>query len=337
MRRRLVLLKRLGKLIPVAHPETLLPSAVESTARQSRTLVYWASVGAAVLVILAGVAGWLAFHAERIAQHSAAATPTPTQTPDASPTALPANVLTTTTLSAESNTGDTPPLNVSRVASAEALLATGETVAEKDVAELGAAELRVLHNTVYARHGRSFDTPGLQRYFSSRSWYKPNPAYSDDLLTETDRANLALLAAAENKAKQTQATTAHASTKLSDEFAPENTRDERFDTGWAEGAKGPGLGEWLAFTFKPQTIQYVEIFPGHGKSKESFFANHRLKRATLIFSDGTRAAVQLFDEMRMQTVALPAPVHTSSLRLIVEEVYSGKQSDNLVISEINWR
>ena len=67
-----------------------------------------------------------------------------------------------------------------------------------------------------------------------------------------------------------------------------------------------------------------------------FYANNRVKRATLIFSDGTRAAVQLFDQMRLQTVVLPKAVRASSLRLIIEEVYPGTKYDDTVISEINW-
>src|SRR5262249_32901030 len=123
----------------------------------------------------------------------------------------------------------------------------------------------------------------------------------------------------------------------SDKFNPENTRDDRVDTAWVAGAGNSGIGEWIAFTFQPQTIQYVEIYPGYGKSSELFFANNRLKRVTLIFSDGTRASAQFFDQMRMQTVALQKAVRCSSLRLIIEEVYPGTKYEDTAISEINWR
>ncbi len=328
--------KKTGQLIPLAHPETLLPSAVETTVKQQRRLVYWASVAATVLVMLAGVAAWLAWNAQLWANKTpGAVSPASVMPPAVSPTT--ANLVATTTAPADETGYSAKPLSVPRSASAEALLVAGEALAEKDLAELGLAELRVLRNAVYARHGRAFEAPGLQRYFSSRPWYKANASYSDELLTDADHANLAVLEAAERQAKLSQATTAHASSRLSEQFVPENTRDERAETAWVEGVKGPGIGEWIAFTFKPQTLQYLEIYPGYGKSKDLFFANHRLKRATLIFSDGTRAAVQLFDEMRTQTVALPAPVHTSSLRLIIEEVFPGSQYDDTVIAEISWR
>jgi eukaryotic-like serine/threonine-protein kinase len=323
-------------IVPVAHPVTALPSAVEKTVKQNRSMVYWASVSATVLILLAGVGAWLVQYAELLPKKAVPSTsPSPTPPPVASPSN--GKLLTSTTAAADDSGYVAKPLSVPRVASAEAILVGGEAITEKDLAELGLAELRVLRNVIFARHGRMFESPGLQRYFGSRPWYKPSAAYSDDLLTEADRSNLEVLAAAERQAKVAQATTAHASSRLSEQFAPENTRDERADTAWVEGAPGPGIGEWIAFTFKPQTIQYLELFPGYGKSKDLFFANHRLKRATLIFSDGTRTSVQLFDEMRVQTVALQAPVRTSSLRLIIEEVFPGAQYDDTAIAEISWR
>jgi hypothetical protein len=324
------------RIVPVAHPETTLPSAVEKTVKQNRSMVYWASISATVLILLAGVGAWLVQYAERIPKQAATnSSPSPTPPPVTSPSN--AKLLPATTAAADDLSYVAKPLNVPRAASAEALLVGGEAITEKDLAELGLAELRILRNTIFARHGRLFESPGLQRYFGSRSWYKPNAAYSDDLLTDADRANLEVLAIAERQTKVAQATTAHASSRLSEQFAPENTRDERPETAWVESADGHGIGEWIAFTFKPQTIQYLEIYPGYGKSKELYFASNRLKRATLIFSDGTRSSVQLFDEMRVQTVALQTPVRTSSLRLIIEEVFPGSQYDDTAIAEISWR
>ena len=205
------------------------------------------------------------------------------------------------------------------------------------ISGLGVGELRILRNTIFARHGRIFDTPGLQKYFASRAWYKENASYNDALLEDTDRENLKLIFTVEAKTRATQTSGMQASSKSSEKFAAEFARDERYDTAWLEGANGPGIGEWIAFTFKPQTINTIEIYPGFGKSKEAFNDHPRVKRATLIFSDGTRAPIELFDEMRMQTVHLSAPVKTSSLRLIIDEVYPGAQFDETAISEISWR
>jgi hypothetical protein len=83
---------------------------------------------------------------------------------------------------------------------AEAKVVRGTPVSETDLAKLTGEQLRRLRNTVYARHGRTFDSPELQSYFDSRPWYKPRYDYNDTELTETDRANIKLIQASENAA-----------------------------------------------------------------------------------------------------------------------------------------
>lgn len=324
--------------LPQVLPPPLTPA--EKTAKASGSGALAVGVVVALLFVLGVAAGgyWV--------YHQLFTTVNPEVATSASPQVSPGlggagnstgNLIETTTATAENETTLGKPLTVSRIESAEALLVSGEAVTEKDLAGFAPGELRILRNTVFARHGRTFESPGLQRYFNSRSWYSPDADYSDDRLSEGDRANLQLIGEAERQGRTAQATTAQSSSLQSKSFAPENTRDDRIDTAWVEGANGAGIGEWIAFTFKPQTVQYIEIYPGYGKSHDLFFANNRLKRATLVFSDGTRAAVQLFDEPRMQTVMLPTPVRTGSLRLIIEEVYAGTAYDDTVIAEINWR
>jgi len=63
------------------------------------------------------------------------------------------------------------------------------------------AELRVMRNEVYAHHGRVFQDAELQNYFSKKTWYRQNPAYSDELLTEVDRENARVIQEFENKAQ----------------------------------------------------------------------------------------------------------------------------------------
>lgn len=66
---------------------------------------------------------------------------------------------------------------------------------------LTAKQLRLLRNTVYARHGRTFDSKDLKDYFSIRSWYRADPAYTDARLTPVDKRNLELLQQAEKTAR----------------------------------------------------------------------------------------------------------------------------------------
>lgn len=61
------------------------------------------------------------------------------------------------------------------------------------------AQLRILRNAIYARHGRSFKSADLQSLFECYDWYKKNPAYSDNLLTKIDKRNIFLIESAEKK------------------------------------------------------------------------------------------------------------------------------------------
>ncbi|MBV9241140.1 MAG: YARHG domain-containing protein [Acidobacteria bacterium] len=63
-----------------------------------------------------------------------------------------------------------------------------------------AEDLRVLRNEVYARHGRIFKDPKLQKYFESQAWYKPNPDFKDDQLNQVESDNLKKIVEAEQTA-----------------------------------------------------------------------------------------------------------------------------------------
>ena len=61
-------------------------------------------------------------------------------------------------------------------------------------------DARKLRNEIYARHGKVFRDRWLQGYFKSFDWYRPNPKYTDAVLTEVERQNAAAIAAYEKKA-----------------------------------------------------------------------------------------------------------------------------------------
>ena len=58
-------------------------------------------------------------------------------------------------------------------------------------------DLRVLRNEIYARHGRIFKDKELQKYFSEQPWYKPNADFKDEMLSEKEYKNLAVIREAE--------------------------------------------------------------------------------------------------------------------------------------------
>ena len=55
-------------------------------------------------------------------------------------------------------------------------------------------EARLLRNEIYARHGRRFRDPWLQRYFEDFAWYRPNDHFRESQLSATERANAELIA-----------------------------------------------------------------------------------------------------------------------------------------------
>jgi hypothetical protein len=92
----------------------------------------------------------------------------------------------------------------SRPASAQALtrwerfdFARGR-VDSSDVGKLTLAELRSLRGIVFGRHGRPFtDEPDVQTYLKARSWYRPDPAYTNARLSTIEKANIDVIRRAE--------------------------------------------------------------------------------------------------------------------------------------------
>ena len=62
-----------------------------------------------------------------------------------------------------------------------------------DVRGLRFDDARRLRNEIFARHGRRFKDPTLQRYFASFSWYHPNDAFRESQLSDVERQNAALI------------------------------------------------------------------------------------------------------------------------------------------------
>ncbi len=74
---------------------------------------------------------------------------------------------------------------------------TTEPITNEMVEGLFVEDLRVLRNEIYARHGRVFKDPELQKYFAAQSWYQPNPEFKDDSLSKVESDNLAIIAEVE--------------------------------------------------------------------------------------------------------------------------------------------
>ncbi|WP_410958731.1 YARHG domain-containing protein, partial [Salmonella sp. SAL01998] len=56
------------------------------------------------------------------------------------------------------------------------------------------ADLKIMLNEIYARHGYIFRPGGeMDRYFRQQPWYRPRYANVDYLITETEHRNIKLL------------------------------------------------------------------------------------------------------------------------------------------------
>src|SRR5262249_13888292 len=80
---------------------------------------------------------------------------------------------------------------------AEIKILSGGLLDQSYIAGLSGAELRILRNVIYARHGWRFDSQDLQRYFASKPWYRVRSEYTDKDLTSNDRENLNIILNAE--------------------------------------------------------------------------------------------------------------------------------------------
>ena len=77
---------------------------------------------------------------------------------------------------------------------------TTEELPDNFAEQMFTEDLRILRNEMYARHGRVFKDPVLQKYFEAQAWYKPDPTFKDEMLSTIEFKNLAKLRSAEEMA-----------------------------------------------------------------------------------------------------------------------------------------
>jgi hypothetical protein len=69
---------------------------------------------------------------------------------------------------------------------------------EADVENLRPAELRIMRNEIYARHGYSFKLADMREHFDKLDWYMPSAVDITRKLTATEEKNAALIKRYEN-------------------------------------------------------------------------------------------------------------------------------------------
>lgn len=81
------------------------------------------------------------------------------------------------------------------------LVGSDRVLSEAELQGRSKAELRVMRNEIFARHGRIFQSTDLQDYFAAKSWYKQDPNYTDAMLSEVDNQNVKILQEREDRMK----------------------------------------------------------------------------------------------------------------------------------------
>jgi YARHG domain len=66
----------------------------------------------------------------------------------------------------------------------------GRNITAKDLSSLTLYDLKFVRGIVFGKHGRIFKDPDIKRYLQSRDWYKPDAAFANSALNDTERENL---------------------------------------------------------------------------------------------------------------------------------------------------
>lgn len=80
--------------------------------------------------------------------------------------------------------------------------ASNTVLTKKDVENLSKSDLKIIRNTIYARHGYSFKNRPLRVFFDSQEWYIPLFTDIRNELTEIEKKNIALILRYEKNAEE---------------------------------------------------------------------------------------------------------------------------------------
>lgn len=80
--------------------------------------------------------------------------------------------------------------------------ASKEELSKEKVSNLKKADLFIIRNSIYARHGFSFKNQQLRAYFDKQDWYIPVHANIKDAFTELEKKNIQLLLRYEKNASE---------------------------------------------------------------------------------------------------------------------------------------
>lgn len=128
-----------------------------------------------------------------------------------------------------------------------------------------------------------------------------------------------------------------------------NAHDFSYRTAWVEGVPGYGIGQYLEYTFPPESprITTVIIANGYVKSPQAWNDNARVKTLNMYLNNQLLAVLHLADTRQEQIFTFD-PMGNSNrqdlerlksglswtLRFEIAEVYPGSRYEDTVISEL---
>ena len=74
-----------------------------------------------------------------------------------------------------------------------------EILTVEELQDMSRKDLRLVRNTIYARHGYEFKSPILEDYFMFMDWYKPDPKFTEKMLSKVDWKNIKLVKSIEDE------------------------------------------------------------------------------------------------------------------------------------------
>lgn len=107
-------------------------------------------------------------------------------------------------------------------------------------------------------------------------------------------------------------------------------------TSWAEGNKKEGIGEWIDIKFDEiRGIHGIDILNGYSGKKELYYANNRVKKIRIEFSDGYSVDKELKNDYPVMLQRVDFERRESDfIKITILEVYNGDKYDDTCIAEL---
>ncbi len=121
-------------------------------------------------------------------------------------------------------------------------------------------------------------------------------------------------------------------------YAPQNLLDGAPATAWVEGARGNGVGAYLAIDLpEPRSFEILELINGYAKSSSTFSRNGRVRELIVSASNGQRRVLRLRDHADWQSHPLGEFENVTWMRLEIGSVYPGSKWTDTALSELRLR